>query len=148
MRRAAVAGAALLPAILAGAAAAQTTVGMAQWLAQRYGPDIQSSLWLQGPPGPDGAAAGLSIAYFPFPGGNAVQIGVDAFRVTPAGAEHLGRVEGLFGAEPRDAVFGPGMVTLTTTMPRPGDPRCCPTGATRWTVDLNALRVTAQTPLP
>jgi hypothetical protein len=145
MRRAA----ALLAACLAaGAAAAQTTASMADWLAMTYGADVSSSHWFQGPAGNDGAAHGLSIAYFPFPGGNAMQIGVDAFRVTSVGAVHLGRIDGLFGVQPRDAAFGEGVMTLTTTMPRPGDPRCCPTGASRWTIDLNALKVAAETPLP
>jgi hypothetical protein len=145
MRRAA----ALLAACLAaGAAAAQTTASMAGWLAATYGPEILSSSWFEGPAGTDGAAPGVSVAYFPIPGGNAFQIGADAFAVTAAGATHRGSIDGLFGTEPRDAAFGAGVMTLTTTMPRPGDPRCCPTGATRWTIDLNALKVVAETPLP
>jgi hypothetical protein len=139
----------LLAALLAaGAASAQTPEGLDRLLAQQYGPDVAEVIWFEGPPAADGAAPGLSVAYFPFPGGNAMQIGVDAFRVTAAGLAHLGPVEGLFGGEPRDAVFGPGVVTLTTTMPRPEDPRCCPTGETRWTIDLNARRVVAETPSP
>lgn len=35
----------------------------------------------------------------------------------------------VFGVEPRNARFAKGRVEITTTMPRPGDPRCCPTGS-------------------
>jgi hypothetical protein len=145
MRRAA---AALAACLAAGAAAAQSTASMADWLAQTYGAEILSSFWFQGPAGADGSAPGLSVAYYPIPGGNSFQIGVDAFAVTAAGAVHRGEIEGLYGTEPRDPAFGDGVMTLTTTMPKPDDPRCCPTGATRWTIDLNALKVVAETPLP
>ena len=34
----------------------------------------------------------------------------------------------VFGIEPRDVRFSPGRIEVTTTVPNPGDPRCCPTG--------------------
>jgi len=41
----------------------------------------------------------------------------------------------VYGTEPRDAKFSNGMVEITTTMPRPEDPRCCPTGSERFVIE-------------
>jgi len=43
----------------------------------------------------------------------------------------------VYGGEPRNVVFANGSVTLTSTMPRPGDARCCPTGSEDWTINTN-----------
>jgi hypothetical protein len=40
----------------------------------------------------------------------------------------------VFGSEPREPKFTNGVVEITTTMPKPGDPRCCPTGSRRYTI--------------
>jgi hypothetical protein len=37
--------------------------------------------------------------------------------------------------EPRDVTFLPDRIELTTTMPKPEDPRCCPTGTASWSID-------------
>ncbi len=51
-------------------------------------------------------------------------------------------VPDLFGSDPRDPRWEADKVTLTTTMPKPGDPRCCPTGEARWSIDLKTGAVT------
>lgn len=53
---------------------------------------------------------------------------------------YTGQFEGLFGQEPRAARFLPDRIEVITTMPLPGEPRCCPTGTARWSID----RVTRQ----
>jgi hypothetical protein len=42
--------------------------------------------------------------------------------------------QGVHGERPRDAKFANGRVDITTTMPKPGDPRCCPTGSKRYVI--------------
>lgn len=41
----------------------------------------------------------------------------------------------VYGEQPRQPKFSHGLVELTTTMPRPGDPRCCPTGSKRYSIE-------------
>lgn len=41
----------------------------------------------------------------------------------------------IYGEQPRQPKFSHGVVELTTTMPRPGDPRCCPTGSKRYSIE-------------
>ena len=43
----------------------------------------------------------------------------------------------VFGSEPCKLVFVPGRITLTLTMPRPGEPPRCPTGPQDWTINMN-----------
>ena len=44
----------------------------------------------------------------------------------------------VYGLDPRDAKFSNGLVEITTTMPRPNDPRCCPTGSERYAISTGA----------
>jgi hypothetical protein len=55
-----------------------------------------------------------------------------------------GRVAEVFGQEPRDAAFLADRIEVTTTMPKPDDPRCCPTGASRWIIDRATLTAVEQ----
>ena len=50
----------------------------------------------------------------------------------------------IFGDAPRDVTFSQGKIEVTTTMPKPGDPRCCPTGSARWTIDRKTLAVASR----
>jgi len=43
-------------------------------------------------------------------------------------------VHNVYGEEPRNAKFSKGLIELTTTMPKPGDPHCCPTGSKRYRI--------------
>jgi hypothetical protein len=54
----------------------------------------------------------------------------------------------VFGIEPREAKFSNGVVEITTTMPRAGDPRCCPTGSKRYAIDVRLEANKAQTRQP
>lgn len=96
----------------------------------------EASFWLPDSGDPASATRALGIVYEAFPGGNAVSIATGMYQRVPQGWQFLGLVEGLFGQSPRDAAFGPTHVELTTTMLGPGEPRCCPTLATRWRIDL------------
>jgi hypothetical protein len=42
----------------------------------------------------------------------------------------------IFGQNPRNAKFSKGLAEITTTMPKPGDSRCCPTGSKRYRIRI------------
>ena len=68
-------------------------------------------------------------------GGNAVLLNAGLFRREGMVWVFAGRIEGLLGYGPRDVTFPPGRIEVTTTVLKPGEPRCCPTGVARWSVD-------------
>ena len=51
----------------------------------------------------------------------------------PAGPQGFGLV---------GPIEGPDHIEATTTMPLPGEPRCCPTGTARWSMERAGLAVT------
>jgi hypothetical protein len=53
----------------------------------------------------------------------------------------------IFGSNPRNVRFSPGKIDVTTTMPRPGDPRCCPTGTRTWTINSVPIVSASTAPL-
>jgi hypothetical protein len=81
----------------------------------------------------------LAITHYPG-GGNSAMIGAGLFRIDNGKMSLIGPVE-IFGETPRDVKFSKGRIEVTTTMPKPGDPRCSPTGAARWTIDRKTLAV-------
>lgn len=81
----------------------------------------------------DGAADALAFGYFDM-GGSGAGLSVALFRNDGGRMTFARRVDDVYGMEPRNVAFAPGRITLTTTMPRPGDPHCCPTGQQDWTI--------------
>ena len=81
----------------------------------------------------------LAIASYPG-GGNSAMISAGLFRIDGGKMSLIGPVE-IFGETPRDVKFSQGKIEVTTTMPRPDDPHCCPTGSARWTIDRKTLAV-------
>ena len=67
-------------------------------------------------------------------GGNSAMLDVALFR-NEGGRMVYYRSAEAYGDTPRNVVITNGRITLTSTMPRPGDPRCCPTGSQDWTID-------------
>lgn len=55
-----------------------------------------------------------------------------------------GYVRDLYGTSPREVRFERESILLTTTMPTPGDARCCPTGAANWIIDRQSLAARQQ----
>ena len=82
----------------------------------------------------DGKADAMAVVYSEGEG-NGFEIDALLFENAGGTFRFLKKAE-LFGSEPRNVRFQPGAVTLTTTMPRPGDPRCCPTGSKAWTIKV------------
>jgi hypothetical protein len=84
----------------------------------------------------DGAPDALAWAYFAT-GGSSGDTSITLWR-NQNGAMMFGRtVEDVYGQEPRNIQITRGRITLTTNVPRPGDPHCCPTGEQNWTVNTN-----------
>lgn len=78
----------------------------------------------------------ISLVYSPFEGGNGIQLTTWVWRESN-GAYKLTRtvdIGELFGESPRNVKFSPGRISVTTTVPKPDDPRCCPTGVRTFTI--------------
>lgn len=84
----------------------------------------------------DGAADAL-VHYLTPLGGSGFNVNWALFRNESGTMTFVRREEAVYGTEPRDVVFANGSITLTTTMPREGDPHCCPTGSQNWTIATN-----------
>jgi hypothetical protein len=87
----------------------------------------------------DGQADALAFAYFDV-GGSAAHLIVTLFRHEDGRMTFMRTVDDVYGLEPRNARFSKGRIVLTTTVPNPGDPHCCPTGSQDWTIRTEELR--------
>lgn len=96
---------------------------------------MEASVWLPDSADPDRAGVALAIAYIAFEGGNGVGISAGIFTKSDVGWVLTTPVTDLYGQAPRNHMIGPDTILVTTTMPGPDDPRCCPTVATRWSID-------------
>ena len=119
--------------LAAGAAAAQD---MDPALAAALGPAPVASYWLPDPANRE--AVGVTYTEIEGAAGN-VNINVGYFAGGPQAFALAGPVLELYGEDPRDPRFLEDRIELTTTMPNPGDPRCCPTGTAVWSIDRNTL---------
>lgn len=90
-----------------------------------------------------GEGEALVFVLTPFPGGNAMRQQVFLYD-DANGWRARGEVEGVLGVEPRDIRFLPDRVEFVTTTLRPGEPRCCPTGRSSWSIDRRSLRASAR----
>ena len=101
----------------------------------------QVSFWLPNATDPAQATTAIGVVYEHIPGaaGN-TGIAIGVFIRQANGWAFAGEVEGMYGQQPRDAVFSQDFVDVTTTMPGPNDPRCCPTVPTRWRIDFNSMK--------
>jgi len=86
----------------------------------------------------DGVADALAWVLFSS-GGNSDMLTVALFRNEGGRMVYHRSADDVFGAEPRNIVFAPGRITLTSTMPQPDDPRCCPTGSQDWVIDTKLM---------
>jgi hypothetical protein len=106
------------------------------WANKQYGDDLFGVEIFYGDFSGDGAPDALARVSYSS-GGNSSNAVWPLFR-NDGGQMVLARIhEGVYGDEPRNVVFTRGRITLTTRMPRPEDPRCCPTGSQNWTINTN-----------
>jgi hypothetical protein len=81
----------------------------------------------------DGQDDAIVFVYTPS-GGSGMNLDVVLFTGERGSYRFKKLVPNVFGERPRDAKFSRGVIELTTTMPKPGDPHCCPTGSKRWRI--------------
>ncbi|MDX2236589.1 MAG: hypothetical protein NW203_03405 [Hyphomonadaceae bacterium] len=122
------------PAQQAAPAGAQAAIGA--WARARHGDLVFDPIEIfYGDFTGDGAADAMAWIYFSS-GGNSASLDVALFRNVGGRMTYLRSEDAVYGETPRNVRFAPGRITLTTTMPRPGDPRCCPTGSQSWTITV------------
>ncbi len=142
--------AAVLALCLATPATAQGWGDLDSLLATSLAPsggEVVASYFLPDSPDPASATEALGVVYEVIQGaaGNTT-IAVGLFVRQGEGFAYAGPVAEVFGQEPREAAFLPDRIEVTTTMPKADDPRCCPTGASRWLID-RATRTATEVPL-
>lgn len=104
---------------------------------------VDAALWLPDNLDPALATEALGILYVAVSGAaSTTTLEVGLFRKGPNGFGFAGRVTGLFGLDPREQLFTPDAITLTTTILKPEDARCCPTGTGLWRIDRATLTAT------
>jgi hypothetical protein len=111
-----------------------------QLLEQALGGESVSAYWLPDSTTPARATEAIGVLYRAIEGA-AGNVTIEMGHFSRSGADYrlTGRVREVYGMEPRDVGFLPDRIELTTTMPKPGDPRCCPTGSARWSIDRASL---------
>jgi hypothetical protein len=83
-----------------------------------------------------GTKDAISFVYSPIKGGNGVGLSVWVWH-DHNGVYQLARnadTDDVVGQDPRNVKFSPGRISVTTTVLKPGEPRCCPTGAKTFTI--------------
>lgn len=97
----------------------------------------EASFWLPNAPDPAQATTAIGVVYEYIPGsaGN-TGIATGVFVRQENSWLFAGPVEGMYGQSPRDVVFSQSHVDVTTSLVGANEPRCCPTLATRWRIDL------------
>ena len=116
-----------LALVLAGPALAQDVEAL---MAESLGANPLASYWRPDNPDPAAATEAIGVEYIEIEGaaGN-FKIFPGYFQKGGDGFAFIGEVTELYGSEPRDPGFLGDRIELTTTMPKPDDPRCCPTGS-------------------
>lgn len=100
------------------------------------GSDWAAAYWLPDRTDPAQAREAIAVAY-PVLEGAAGNTGIVAgyFVRSGAGFTYAGPLDDLYGQEPREARFLADHIEVTTTMPLPGDARCCPSGTAIWSIN-------------
>jgi hypothetical protein len=133
--------------VMAGSAIAQGWGNLDQLLRSTLSTtgDVASSYWLPDAIDPVQATEAIGIAYIPIPGSaGSTSISVAYFQKTARGFTAVAAVQQLFGQAPREALFLPDRIEITTNMLGPNDARCCPNKETRWVIDRTTLVAVAQ----
>lgn len=107
------------------------------WAQQQHGHSVYQPIQIfYGDFTGDGMDDALAWILYPS-GGNSDFLDVALFRYENGQLSYYRSVDNIFGGNPRNVVMTPGQITLTTTMHKPDEPRCCPTGERDWVIDTN-----------
>ncbi|KQP32855.1 hypothetical protein ASF25_17755 [Methylobacterium sp. Leaf100] len=87
---------------------------------------------------PADTAALVFVTYLPDPTaiGNATQLAAAAFRRDPGGWRLVRTIPSAGGAPAGKVAFTGETASYPVAVPKPGDPRCCPTGRRQVSIDL------------
>lgn len=99
---------------------------------------VEASFFLPNHSDPTQATEALGFVYEWIEGSaGSVGISVGRYAIAHPGPQfnYLGPVSQIWGHGPRDAAFYPDRIEVTLTTAKENDPRCCPTGETRYTID-------------
>lgn len=100
----------------------------------------EASYWLPNATTPAQTTEAVGVVYEHIPGSaGSVSIAVGLFRRAGSQFVLAGRVDGVFGMVPADPLYYPDRIEFSTSTLADGDPRCCPSGTTRWTIDRTTL---------
>lgn len=100
----------------------------------------EMSYWLPNAATAEEATEAVGIVYEHIPGSaGSVSIEIGIFRKQDGAFALAGRTEGIFGHDPREVAYHPDRIEFTTTTMKDGDPRCCPSGESRWAIDRETL---------
>ncbi len=114
-----------------------------RFLEDPLGGESVSAYWLPDSTTPARATEAIGVLYREIEGA-AGNVTIEMGHFSRSGADYrlTGRVRDVYGMGPRDVAFLSDRIELTTTMPKPEDPRCCPTGTARWSIDRASLEGT------
>jgi len=105
------------------------------WAQQQHGHSVYQPIQIfYGDFTGDGMDDALAWILYPS-GGNSDFLDVALFRYENGQLSYYRSVDNVFGGNPRNVVITPGQITLTTTMHKPDEPRCCPTGERDWVIE-------------
>lgn len=99
---------------------------------------VEGSYFFPNHPDPAQATEALGFVYEWIEGSaGSVSIAVGRYALNQPGPQftYLGPISQIWGHGPRDAAFYPDRIEVTLTTLKDGEPRCCPTGETRYTID-------------
>jgi hypothetical protein len=107
------------------------------WYREQFGTNlIEPTSITYGDFNGDGAPDAIAWAYFAT-GGSSGDTSITLWRNDGGRMVFVRSPEDVYGQEPRNIAISQGNITLTTSVPRPGDPHCCPTGSQDWTINAN-----------
>ncbi|NWG52096.1 MAG: hypothetical protein HXY28_00085, partial [Hydrogenophilaceae bacterium] len=118
------------------AAPAGAEAAILAWARAQYGEIFEPLNIFYGDFTGDGAPDAFAWVNYPT-GGNSAGLDVPLFRNQGGRMVYWRSEQEVFGEQPRNIAFAPGRITLTTSVLRDQDPRCCPTGARNWTINTN-----------
>jgi hypothetical protein len=100
----------------------------------------EASYWLPNATTPDQTTEAVGVVYEHIPGSaGSVSIAVGVFRRAGSDFVLVGRVNDVFGMVPADPAHYPDRIEFSTSTLTDTDPRCCPSGTTRWAIDRTTL---------
>lgn len=99
--------------------------------------EMVASVWFPDGATPETSQRALGVVYAHVPGSaGTVSIHTGIFTGGQTNWTLVRQVDGLFGQSPQNPVWHADRIEVTTSVLKEGEPRCCPTGVARWSIDV------------